>query len=178
MAPKRPGVLITTTHKVSENSRSFGHVLQRVIPDSKYVNRGSKNLDELLQICQTNNLNGLVLLHSRGNRISRMTFYELNRNQLILDQISVKFYQYIDPKIFGWKRLPGPGPLSISRESRLLFRELVDFFEKYLHLEYSKNTNVWLMLDKMAGRTYIQFVDALTLKKFVFAQIKLVMEEE
>lgn len=42
-----PGVLITTSHKPSQRTRSFVKDLANTLPFSKHVNRGKKTIDEL-----------------------------------------------------------------------------------------------------------------------------------
>lgn len=175
MGQNRP-TIITTTHRASEISRSFAKVLKRIIPDSILVSRGSKTLTELTDIALNHKATKLIILHSRGNRLSKLNVYRVTHKGLIQNEIALKFYQLIDPKIFGWKKIPGPGPLSISRESRIEYKEIIDFFDDTFHLQLTGKAKIWLMIDRIGGRTYIQFLDALTMKKFLFAEVKLVNE--
>ncbi|MHA2171641.1 MAG: hypothetical protein ACXAB7_17265 [Candidatus Kariarchaeaceae archaeon] len=167
-------ILITTTRRPSESARSFCKVLHHIIPRSILIRRGSSNEQMLHEEAVASNSDYLLIVTSKGNRLNHIIIKEVKENKLVELPLQMRFLQYIDPKIFGFKQLPARGPLSTTRESRQHYPELVDFMEKYFLIEINQKNPLWLMIDKNERRSYIQFVDALTQQKFLFAEVKLV----
>ena len=168
-----PSIIITTSHRPSDQARMLAKLFNHIIPNSTYENRGSKNEQMLFDYALEHKAKNLLLLQSRGNLVSRVLAYEVNGSEIKQSTAYLKIYQFIDPKIYGWKDLPARGPLSISLEGRILNTPLVDFMEKYLSLQIGKKTELWLMLDISQGTTFMQFTDALTMKPFAFLRVAL-----
>ena len=168
-----PSIIITTSHRPSDQARMLARLCNHIIPNSTYENRGSKNEQMVFDFALERNAKFLLLLQSKGNTVSRVLTYELNGVEIQQSDSYLKIYQFIDPKIYGWKDLPARGPLSISLEGRVLDVPLVDFMEKYLSLQIGKKSELWLMLDKSQDTTFMQFTDALTMKPFAFLKVAL-----
>jgi len=166
-------LIITTTHKASEESRSFSKFLEHIIPFATYVPRGSKNIDEILMISLEVNAEYVFICHSKGNKITQIKFYTIVNNQLELLDQSMKIYEYIDYKIFGWSAMPEIGPLSVSREVRNNNPEIIDFFEKMFRIVVGNKTELWLLVDVVKNEGYLQFVEALTIKPFTHLRISI-----
>ena len=166
-------IIITTTHKASEESRSFSKFLEHVIPVATYIPRGSKNIDEILNISLEANAEYVFICHSKGNKITEIKFYTIVKNQLELLEQSIRIYEYIDYKIFGWKAMPERGPLSVSREVRNNNPEIIDFLEKMFRIVVGSKTELWLLVDIVRNEGYLQFVDALTIKPFTHLRISI-----
>ncbi|MHA2252867.1 MAG: hypothetical protein ACXAD7_21065 [Candidatus Kariarchaeaceae archaeon] len=173
MVLKGPITLITTSHNPSESARSFCKILKHVIPNSFYYPRGSNSLSVLHTVAIESRANQLLQIQSKGKQLSKMKIFEVHINSLHELPTYLQFKQFIDHKIFGWKRLPAQGPLSFTKESRKRGPELIDFLETHFSLEYEKKNPLWLMIDMNKKRTYIQFIDALTMRRFMFAEIQL-----
>ncbi|MCE7734679.1 MAG: hypothetical protein GPJ54_07375 [Candidatus Heimdallarchaeota archaeon] len=166
-------LIITTTHKASEESRSFSKFLEHVIPFSTYIPRGSKNIDEILMVALETRAEYVIICHSKGNKVTEIKFYTIVKNQLKLLERSMRIYEYIDYKIFGWKSMPEKGPLSVSREVRNNNPEIIDFFEKMFRIVVGSKTELWLLVDAVKNEGYLQFVDALTIKPFTHLRISI-----
>lgn len=166
-------LIITTTHKASEESRSFSKFLEHVIPFSTYIPRGSKNIDEILMISLEAKAEYVFICHSKGNKITEIKFYNIVKNQLELLEQSMKIYEYIDYKIFGWKTMPETAPLSVSREVRNNNPEIIDFLERMFRIVVGRKTGLWLLVDFVKNDGYLQFVDALTIKPFTHLRISI-----
>lgn len=175
MGQKWPNLLITTTHRPSEGTRSFSKVLNHIVPKSILIKRGSKSVQDLLELSISHKCGKIAILFSKGNTISSIKIYTIQGKNLVENLYIFKIYQYIDYKIFGWKSLPGKGPLSTSREVQLINKNELDFFEEHFALTYKKKEELWLLLDKQGSDLYIEFIDALTLRPFVLLRGK-VME--
>ena len=168
-----PELLITTTHKASEESRSFSKFLEHVIPFATYIPRGSKNINEILMISIEMKAEYVFICHSKGNKITEVKFYTIVKNQLELLEQTLKIYEYIDYKIFGWKTMPETGPLSVSREVRNNNPEIIDFLEKMFRIVVGSKTELWVLVDVVKLDGYLQFVDALTIKPFTHLRISI-----
>ena len=131
MAPSRPQIILTTTHKPSEQARSFCRVLEHIIPTSTYIPRGRRNLKDLTELVIDAEAKSVYICNSKGGKLSELHFYKLENNELVKLELKLKIYDFIDYKIFGWKYPPEKGPLSLSNESRNVNPELSDFLEKY-----------------------------------------------
>ncbi|MDH5646757.1 MAG: hypothetical protein OEZ01_12150, partial [Candidatus Heimdallarchaeota archaeon] len=92
-------------------------------------------------------------------------------------RVQLEIKEYIDHKIFGFSRLPGKSPMSTTREVRAENPQLIDFFIKYFHVSINTKNSIWMMLDKSdESYCYIQFVDALSLRKIFFAKVKIMQK--
>jgi rRNA maturation protein Rpf1 len=170
-------ILITTTHQASEEARSLCKVLEHVIPESYYLSRGSKSIKEISEIATQNDVEYVFICSSKGSMVSEILFYVLQGEGLNRLDYKLKIYEYVDYKIFGWKSLPEKGPLSVSREIRNSNPELIDFLEKIFRITVGKKTSLWLLLDDNELESYLQFVDALTVKPFTHLRIRIVKEK-
>lgn len=166
-------LLITTTHKASEESRSFSKFLEHVIPFATYIPRGSKNINDILMISIEMKAEYVFICHSKGNKVTEIKFYTIEKNQLKLLEKSMRIYEYIDYKIFGWKEMPETGPLSVSREVRNNNPDIIDFLERMFRIVVGRKTELWLLVDVVKNNGYLQFVDALTIKPFTHLRISI-----
>ena len=166
-------IIITTTHKASDESRSLSKLLEHIIPNATYIPRGSKNIDEILLISLEADAEYIFVCHSKGNKVTEIKFYLIVEDQLKLLDRYMKIYEYIDYKIFGWPTMPEKGPLSVSREVRNVNPEIIDFMEKMFRLEVGLKTRLWLLVDTDKYEGYLQFVDALTVKPFTHLRISI-----
>lgn len=166
-------ILITTTHKASEEARSLSRVLEHVIPHSTYISRGSKNIEEITIAAIETKAEFIFICHSKGNKATEIKFYTIEKGQLTQLKYFLKIYEFIDYKIFGWPALPERGPLSVSREVRNTNPEMIEFFEKLFRLEVGSKTGLWLLVDAEKYEGYLQFVDALTIKPFTHLRINI-----
>ncbi len=67
-------MLITTSHRPTRRTRSFGHDLERVFPNSLYMTRGKKTLHDLLVEAYDRNYERLLIVNVwKGNPL-KMTF--------------------------------------------------------------------------------------------------------
>ncbi|MHA2276799.1 MAG: hypothetical protein ACXAC2_13585 [Candidatus Kariarchaeaceae archaeon] len=140
-------IIITTTHKASEEARSLCKVLEHVIPSAFFITRGSKNIKDITAIASENDAEFVFICSSKGNSVSEILFYAAQGDELIKLDYILKIYEYVDYKIFGWKSLPEVGPLSVSREVRNNNPELVDFFERMFRVVVGGKTSLWLLVD-------------------------------
>lgn len=71
-------MLITTSHRPTRRTRSFGHDLERVFPDSLYLTRGKKTLQDLLMEAYDRGYERLLIINVwKGNPL-KMTFIRVN----------------------------------------------------------------------------------------------------
>lgn len=172
-----PNILITTSSKPSEHSRSFCFTLSKVIPNSVYFTRGNTNTEMLHKIALENEIKYIIFVFSKGNEVSKVKIYESTKNSLIKQKEELRILEFIDYQVFGWKYIPVEGPLSTTLEARRNYPDLYDFFEKYFSLEYKIKTSIWLMIDIKENSCYVQFIDSLSLRKILFAEVQLLNSE-
>ncbi|OLS24459.1 MAG: hypothetical protein HeimC2_22650 [Candidatus Heimdallarchaeota archaeon LC_2] len=173
MGQSRPEIIITTTHQPSEQARSFCKVLEHIIPDSTYISRGRKNIDDITAIAIDANADLVYICNSKGGKLSELHFYKIRGSELTKLDHKIKIYDFIDYKIYGWKYLPERGPLSLSNESRNVNPELSNFLEQYFRIVIGDKTPLWLLFDSKNKDAYLQFIDALTLRTFTYLRIRL-----
>ncbi|ASJ15616.1 ribosomal biogenesis protein [Thermococcus chitonophagus] len=71
-------MLITTSHRPTRRTRSFGHDLERVFPNSLYITRGKKTIQELLMEAYDRGYERLLILNVwKGNPL-KMTFIKVD----------------------------------------------------------------------------------------------------
>ncbi len=71
-------MLITTSHRPTRRTRSFGHDLERVFPCSTYVTRGKKTVRELLMEAYDRNYRHLLIVNVwKGNPL-KLTFIRID----------------------------------------------------------------------------------------------------
>ncbi len=71
-------MLITTSHRPTRRTRSFGHDLERVFPSSIYLTRGKKTLHDLLMEAYDRNYTRLLIINVwKGNPL-KMTFIRVD----------------------------------------------------------------------------------------------------
>jgi hypothetical protein len=173
MVQREPKTLITTSIRGSEASRILCKVLRHITPHSIYFKRGRTNIDQLIQFALSNDIEYIVLIHSKGNQASQIKVHSREGDNYILQNHYLEIFEFIDPKIFNYGRLPAKGPLSCPGSIRLLNPSLLEFFEKYFALEIKKSLNeLWFVLDVNSNLNYVQFVDALTQKRFTMLTLK------
>lgn len=172
-----PKILITTSSKPSEHSRSLCFTLSKVIPNSIYFTRGNTNTDMLHKTALANEIKYVLFIFSKGNEVSKIKIYEVSKTALIKQKEELRILEFIDYQVFGWKYIPVDGPLSTTLEARSHYPDLYDFFEKYFSLNYQNKTSIWLMIDVKENSCYIQFIDSLSLRKILFAEVQLLYSD-
>lgn len=174
MVHKEPKTLITTSIRGSEASKILCKVLRHITPHSTYFKRGRTNIDQLIQFALADNFEYIVLIHSRGNQASQINVHSRKGETYILENHYIEIFEFIDPKIFNFGRLPAKGPLSCPSPTRNLNPDLVGFFEKYFSLSVTNHekNELWFVLDVNSNLNYIQFIDALTQKRFAMLTVK------
>ncbi|AMM54287.1 ribosomal biogenesis protein [Pyrococcus kukulkanii] len=71
-------MLITTSHRPTRRTRSFGHDLEKVFPNSLYMTRGKKTIQELLMEAYDRGYERLLILNVwKGNPL-KMTFIKVD----------------------------------------------------------------------------------------------------
>lgn len=71
-------MLITTSHRPTRRTRSFGHDLEKVFPGSLYLTRGKKTLHDLLMEAYDRNYERLLIVNVwKGNPL-KMTFIRVD----------------------------------------------------------------------------------------------------
>ncbi|CAB49198.1 ribosomal biogenesis protein [Pyrococcus abyssi] len=71
-------MLITTSHRPTRRTRSFGHDLERVFPNSLYMTRGKKTIQELLMEAYDRGYERLLIINVwKGNPL-KMTFIKVH----------------------------------------------------------------------------------------------------
>jgi len=71
-------MLITTSHRPTRRTRSFGHDLERVFPGSLYLTRGKKTLHDLLVEAYDRNYERLLIVNVwKGNPL-KLTFVRVD----------------------------------------------------------------------------------------------------
>ncbi len=169
-----PRILITTSRRPSEHVRSLCKVLGHILPESLLYSRGANNEKQIHDVALRNNTNHIIFVHSKRDTMPVLIIKNVTKNKLIQEKYQLEFLQYIDPKILNWTRLPASGPLSTTLETRQQDPKLVDFLEKYLMIVFNKKNSLWLVMDINNNRRYIQFIDAITMRKFLFAEVRLI----
>ncbi|AIF68850.1 ribonucleotide-diphosphate reductase subunit beta [Palaeococcus pacificus DY20341] len=73
-------MLITTSHRPTRRTRSFGHDLEKVFPNSTYLTRGKKTLQDLLMEAYERGYERLLIINVwKGNPL-KMTFIKVSPN--------------------------------------------------------------------------------------------------
>ncbi|HMK53273.1 MAG TPA: Brix domain-containing protein [Methanobacteriaceae archaeon] len=67
-------MLITTSRKPSQRTRSFGRALERVLP-ARYINRGKMSLRDVYLKAQELNFTTVMVISERNGNPSRLEFY-------------------------------------------------------------------------------------------------------
>ncbi|HHI00492.1 MAG TPA: ribosomal biogenesis protein [Thermococcus litoralis] len=71
-------ILITTSHRPTRRTRSFGHDLERVFPSSAYLTRGKKTIQDLLMEAYDRGYERLLIINVwKGNPL-KMTFIKVS----------------------------------------------------------------------------------------------------
>ncbi len=71
-------MLITTSHRPTRRTRSFGHDLERVFPNSLYVTRGKKTVRQLLMEAYDRNYGRILVVNVwKGNPL-KLTFMKVD----------------------------------------------------------------------------------------------------
>ncbi|NJE03204.1 ribosomal biogenesis protein [Thermococcus sp. MV11] len=71
-------MLITTSHRPTRRTRSFGHDLEKVFPNSLYLTRGKKTIQDLLMEAYDRNYERLLIINVwKGNPL-KMTFIKVD----------------------------------------------------------------------------------------------------
>jgi rRNA maturation protein Rpf1 len=171
-----PKVMITTSRRPAEESRIFGKALQFILPNSFIFTRGDTNEKELHIKAMEQLVDFVYKIYSREQRVDRIAVFQVYEDKLIEVAPQLKIHQYIDHKIFGFPELPERGPISTDLITRTYRKDLIDYFEEYWFLEFNKKNPIWMAIDVVTGRktTYVALIDALTQKKFFFAEMELI----
>jgi len=171
-----PRILITTSKDPAEQSRTFAKLLRHILPQAIILNRGNYSLPELHIRALEEDCEYIYMIYSKANLVDKLIVYHVSPEEVNQEGLILKFNQYIDHKIFGFHSLPEQGPLSTSLETRALDQELIDWFTKYWYLELGKKNALWLALDHAEHKrtSYVSLIDALTQKKFFYAELQLI----
>ncbi|NJE25822.1 ribosomal biogenesis protein [Thermococcus sp. MV5] len=71
-------MLITTSHRPTRRTRSFGHDLERIFPNSTYLTRGKKTIQDLLVEAYDRGYERLLIINVwKGNPL-KMTFIKVS----------------------------------------------------------------------------------------------------
>jgi len=71
-------MLITTSHRPTRRTRSFGHDLEKVFPNSTYLTRGKKTIQDLLMEAYDRGYERLLIINVwKGNPL-KMTFIKVS----------------------------------------------------------------------------------------------------
>lgn len=71
-------MLITTSHRPTRRTRSFGHDLEKVFPNSAYLTRGKKTIQDLLMEAYDRGYERLLIINVwKGNPL-KMTFIKVS----------------------------------------------------------------------------------------------------
>lgn len=168
--------MITTSRRPSEQTRIFVKFLQYILPNSIIFARGDAN-EKTLHIKAMQDLVDFVyMVYSREQRVDRVAILKVYEDQLVEIAPQLKIHQYIDHKIFGFHEIPERGPISTDLITRTYRKSLMDYFEEYWFLEFGTKKPIWMAIDVVEGRktTYVVLIDAMTQKKFFFAEVELI----
>jgi len=75
-------ILITTSHRPSQRTRSFAKDLASVIPFSARVTRGKSTIDDLVMEAYRNNLPYIVIIGEKQGNPSRLDIYRVDRDSV------------------------------------------------------------------------------------------------
>lgn len=175
MGQRWPSVLITTSREPSEQARILIKACKHVIPNAIELPRGNLNQFQINDHAQQLDARYVIFVNSKGNKVDTLEIYRRTTDSLQKEPVKLKFYQYIDHMIFGFHQLPETGPLSTDLKARQEHPSLLDFFEAYFGLTYTKKQALWFTVDRIgtSERAYIAFIDALTQKKFFYAEVEI-----
>ncbi|MHA2501363.1 MAG: hypothetical protein ACXAE3_00635 [Candidatus Kariarchaeaceae archaeon] len=178
MDQQGPRVLITTSNNPSEQARRFAKVLNHILPGSRLVNRGNQSISALHQRALEEIYDYIYIIHSKHNRVDRLIVLKTYLDKLLPEGKILKINQFIDHKVLGFHKLPEKGPLSTSLEVRQLNPELMDYLETYFGVIYGEKLPLWLAVDPSEHRhtAYVVMIDAMTQKKFFYAELQLLNE--
>jgi len=180
MGQEWPRVLITTSKDPAEQSRTFAKLLRHVLPNTLLINRGNYSIAELHVKSMEELCDYVYMITSKEDRVNHLWIYKIYADKLQEEGPVLKFNQYIDHKIYGFASLPEHGPLSTSLITRSQSPELIDYFQQYWFLELGKKNPLWLAIDTAEHRrtTYVSLIDALTQRKFFYAELQLLDREQ
>ncbi|MEM1657838.1 MAG: hypothetical protein QXK94_02245 [Candidatus Jordarchaeales archaeon] len=123
-------ILITTSRRPTRRVRSFCKDLERVIPGAVKVNRGKKNIYEVLAEAAQRNLPYAVVVETWKGNPGNMLFYRADiagaREPLAIFRIKGVKLQ----REFGKKRIEKVSEIKVLRNERC--PELTDFLSKVL----------------------------------------------
>lgn len=166
--------LISTSLKPSDQSRILAKLLSQVIPRSKYMKRGKKNLTDFFEECYKDDIVQILLIKSRGSVADRIEFYDLLNGIYIQNAEYLKILEFMDPKLFNFSHLRFDGPLSTSMETREEDPDLFKLLGEYFKVDFENKRNLWLLHDKRRNFSYIQFTDSKRMKRFAMLKLKVV----
>jgi rRNA maturation protein Rpf1 len=171
-----PKVMITTSRRPAEQTRIFSKALQFILPNSFIFARGNANEEKVHITAMQELVDFVYFIYSREQRVDRIVIMKVYEDKLIEIAPQLKIHQYIDHKIYGFHDLPERGPVSTDLITRTYRKQLMDYFEQYWFLEFGKKNPIWMAIDVVEGRksTYVALIDALTQKKFFFAEVELI----
>lgn len=145
-------MLITTSRKPSQRTRSFGRALERVLP-SRYLNRGKMSLREVFLKAKELDFDSLIVISERKGNPSRLDFFTGNEEPEAYILISTD----LSPPS-GKIQIEN---LSLHCEETALSDFLSNFLKIQLVKENSKdNSNlIWIKRTDQTQRIVMEFYD-------------------
>ncbi len=142
-------MLITTSRKPSQRTRSFGRALERVLP-SWYLNRGKMSLRKVFMKAKELGFDYVMVISERNGNPSRLEFFTGNDEPEAYILISTDLSQ----------------PLGKLQTKNLTLRcdepELKDFLSKFLKIRLANHENsdlIWVKKTEQGPRTVMEFHD-------------------
>ncbi|MEN6329494.1 MAG: Brix domain-containing protein [Methanobacteriaceae archaeon] len=142
-------MLITTSRKPSQRTRSFGRTLGRVLP-ARYLNRGKMSLREVFLKAKELGFEFVIVISERDGNPNRLEFFKSNEES----EAHILITADLSP------------PSGKTQTKHLSFRcdepELADFFSSFLKIKSNNNQNsnlIWIKQADHAQRTVMEFYD-------------------
>ena len=175
-------ILITTSRRPTRRVRTFIKELERMIPDSRRIQRGKLSLQGLRDYMILHGFDRLIIVDTWKGNPGRIQFFTLEEGRLkrrvtmylksLSMQIDVK-KPYTVSKLFVEK----DEKVTKDEEVDRIYNFLKDFFHYEYQLEEREGRESKLLISKHNGQTWIGFVDhrtnrvlrpAFTIRKVIF----------
>jgi U3 small nucleolar ribonucleoprotein protein IMP4 len=143
------GMLITTSRKPSQRTRSFGRALERVLP-SLYLNRGKMSLREVFLKAKEIGSDSVMVISERDGNPSRLEFFKSNEVPEAYILISTDLSQ--------------PSGKIQTKNLTLHCEEpaLADFLSNFLEIRLNNDEDsnlIWIKKTDNAQKTVMEFYD-------------------
>ncbi len=164
--------VITTTKKSTDEAKRVSKLLRHIIPNAKYIPRGRKNISDIINQSQDIDAEHIIIISSKQGVSNQMNFYEFINGGFEQDELFIRIFEYIDPKIFNHKKINHRGPLSTSNAVRSEDPELIDLLQKYWKIDLNNKKKLWMMLDKKEYSSYISIMDSTSMQRLAMLKIQ------